>query len=663
MKYFTTTGAVLLSVLTATAGGIKFDPEDEASILSATKQYATNLMSIYKGGAPNTAKEDVGIWPQPHYWWEGGAAWGGMIEYSQFTGDNSYIQVLQQALTANYGPANDFILSYRKSQTGNDDQAFWALAVMSALEYQFPDPAQAPADYLKVVTNAFENIMGRWDTTTCGGGLKWQIYPENAYGYNYKNSISNGCAFALGARLARYTGEQKYADWSVKIYDWTKKTGLISDKFEVFDGTDDKTNCATVSDKTQWTYNNAMFLHGSAFMYDFTKGDQTWKDRTSGFLSHAETLFFKPYENATDIMYEWACETGESGRHCNLDQQSFKAYLSRFMGKTALLAPFTKDKIVEYLKASAVGAAKSCSGGADGMTCGSKWYTGSWDGMSGVGQQLSALEVTQALLMIKKGTLPAKNTSQKPSTSVAPSSSAAPTPSASSTLPAPSAPSASPSSMAASSTLIPTSEGSAPSMTAPASSSFSQVHLPTKIPASEGPASKAPQAATSKVPDVIEGPQTVPTPAAPTAGTSVPSSIPGGLLGGMNSTASSSCVASVTVTVTVPPTPKTTTCIPNVTITVTVPPNSAVKPTVSAASSVTTIVPIVPSISTTIVPIVPSISTTISPVAPPANTSISGNSTLPSPSGPEQFLGAASALAASTSVLAVLVMATVFILV
>lgn len=45
-----------------------------ASILSATKQYATNLMSIYKGGAPNTAKEDVGIWPQPHYWWEGGAA-------------------------------------------------------------------------------------------------------------------------------------------------------------------------------------------------------------------------------------------------------------------------------------------------------------------------------------------------------------------------------------------------------------------------------------------------------------------------------------------------------------------------------------------------------------------------------------------------------------
>jgi hypothetical protein len=40
-----------------------------------------------------------------------------MIEYSQFTDDASYVETLQEALTANYGPANDFIMSYRKSQT------------------------------------------------------------------------------------------------------------------------------------------------------------------------------------------------------------------------------------------------------------------------------------------------------------------------------------------------------------------------------------------------------------------------------------------------------------------------------------------------------------------------------------------------------------------
>lgn len=419
MKFFASAGAVLLACIVAPTHAVDLDPENEASIRNAAKKYADGLMSLYKGNAPGVAVEDVGIWPPPYYWWEGGASWGGMIEYSQFTGDGSYVKSLQQALTANYGPNHDFILSYRKSQTGNDDQAFWALAVMSALEYQFPDPDDAPAAYLDVAISAFENIVGRWDTTSCGGGLKWQIYPENAYGYNYKNSISNGCAFALGARLARYTGEQKYADWAVKIYDWSKQVGLISDAFEVFDGTDDKSNCAAVADKTQWTYNNAVYLHGSAFMFDFTNGASIWKDRTAGFLQGA-TLFFKPDDNATDIMYETACETGVTGRHCNLDQQSFKAYLARFLAKTAVMAPFTKDTVTKYLKASAVGAAKSCSGGANGATCGSKWYTGGWDGTSGVGQQLSALEVTQALLMLKKGTLPGKKSggsAPKPSAS------------------------------------------------------------------------------------------------------------------------------------------------------------------------------------------------------------------------------------------------------
>jgi mannan endo-1,6-alpha-mannosidase len=431
---------------------------------------------------------------------------------------------------------------------------------MSALEYQFPDPSKAPANYLEVVTNAFENIVGRWDESSCGGGLKWQIYPENAYGYNYKNSISNGCTFALGARLARYTGEQKYADWAVKIYDWTKEVGLISDQYEVFDGSDDKKNCAAVADKTQWTYNNAMFLHGSAFMFDYTNGDKAWKERTSGFLEHAETLFFRPYENATDIMYEWACETGESGRHCNLDQQSFKAYLSRFIAKTALLAPFTKDKITEYLKASAVGAAKSCSGGADGMTCGSKWYTGSWDGTSGVGQQLSALEVTQALLMIKKGTLPAKKNAAEPSTTPT-SSSAAVSTSATSYSAAPPASSSSKATEAASSQ-------------APSSSTTDEAPAPTSSKTSETPAP------TSSISNATE------------SSTSCTRSVTTTVTLQLSSTSSTSCTTSVTTTVYEQPTGLLT--------------DSEPAPTVSTTFQIVAPVP----------------STTASVVAPPANSTV-----------------------------------------
>lgn len=455
---------------------------------------------------------------------------------------------------------------------------------MSALEYQFPDPAQAPAAYLEVAINAFNNIVGRWDETTCGGGLKWQIYPENAYGYNYKNSISNGCAFALGARLARYTGEQQYADWAVKIYDWTKKVGLITDIFEVFDGTDDKTNCAAVADKTQWTYNNAMFLHGSAFMFDYTNGDNTWKERTAGFLKHAELLFFRPFENATDVMYEWACETGESGRHCNLDQQSFKAYLSRSMAKTALMAPFTKATITKYLKASAVGAAKSCSGGADGATCGSKWYTGSWDGTSGVGQQLSALEVTQSLLMIKKGTLPVKKSAAQPKSSSA-------------IVPSPS------------STIVPK-----PSSTQPARLSA----IPTRVIATS---SKVPLPISSPI-EVVSPPSTlaaaVPAPSVGASSSSAlakPSTI---TISAFSPSASSSGkpggeFAQVTPTSACSMPGGECTCTPSVTTTV-----------------------YVPAISETVAPIVPSNSSASIPVAPPA-----ANSSFPNPNEPEQFQGAA----------------------
>lgn len=613
MKLFATLGAVLLPFIASTAGGVEFDPEDEASIKAAARTYAYGLMELYKNNATGTATQDIGIWPAPHYWWEGGAAWGGMIEYTQFSGDDSHVKTLQQALTANYGPNNDFILDYRRSQTGNDDQAFWALAVMSALEYQFPDANSAPADYLDVAVNAFNNIVGRWDTTTCDGGLKWQIYPENSYGYNYKNSISNGCAFALGARLARYTGNQTYADWAEKIYDWTKSVGLITDIYEVFDGTDDKTNCAAVADKTQWTYNNAMFLHGSAFMYDITNGASVWKERTSGFLSHAELLFFSPVTK-DNIMYEWACETGESGRTCNLDQQSFKAYLSRFMAKTAAVAPFTKDTITKYLTASAVGAAKSCSGGDDKATCGSKWYTGSWDGTSGVGQQLAALEVTQALLSLKQNIVPVKYSAPEPK----PTTSATPKPSSTLVAKPTTAPTSKP---VESSKVVQPSQASSSQAAPTVSSAIESAYAPPKSTETASTSSAAPSTKNASSTSTMVAKPSVPSVAGPIVSSVksapaavVPAETPAGQVGKIKPSAGVN----------------TTSCTPSTTLTIYVPP--------------VTSAPQVPSVATTVAPVVPPVLTTLSPVAPPANISVPANSSVPSSTAPVEFQGAASGI-------------------
>lgn len=102
-------------------------------------------------------------------------------------------------------------------------------------------------------------------------------------------------------------------------------------------------------------------------------------------------------------MFEAACERNVPGAQlsCNVDQRSFKAYLSRWLAATTLLAPWTADTIMPLLRGSALAAAQSCSGGSNGVTCGNKWWVEGWDGLYGVGEQMSALEVIQSNLIAR----------------------------------------------------------------------------------------------------------------------------------------------------------------------------------------------------------------------------------------------------------------------
>jgi len=89
-------------------------------------------------------------------------------------------------------------------------------------------------------------------------------------------------------------------------------------------------------------------------------------------------------------MVEIECEpTGV----CNNDEHSFKAYLARWMALTAQLAPFTASAITPLLQSSSTAAAGQCIGGNNGRMCGQQWYSTTWDGSSGVGQQMAALSV------------------------------------------------------------------------------------------------------------------------------------------------------------------------------------------------------------------------------------------------------------------------------
>lgn len=270
---------------------------------------------------------------------------------------------------------------------------------MSAAEHQYPAlPPPAPS-WLQVTENVFSDMVNRWDNGslgtpgTCNGGLKWQIFPSNN-GYDYKNAPSNGGLFQLAARLARYTGDQMYINWAETTWDWMSEIGLISDRYQVFDGTDDNKNCSAI-DHDQWSYNVGMMMYGSAVLANYTNS-QLWVDRTIGLLDWSVN-FFSPFSNATGIMYEAQCETNMI---CNYDQLSFKAYLARWMAASAQMVPSIQNAVELLLRPSAQAAARSCSGGSDGVTCGAKWYLDvGWDGSWGLGQELSALEVIQGLLV------------------------------------------------------------------------------------------------------------------------------------------------------------------------------------------------------------------------------------------------------------------------
>ena len=96
-------------------------------------------------------------------------------------------------------------------------------------------------------------------------------------------------------------------------------------------------------------------------------------------------------------MYEVACEL--NGK-CNTDQRSFKAYLARWIGYTAISAPWTKDLMWKNMIASAQAAAKVCTAGAKGSSCPLRWWQGTQpDDTFGVGEQMAAMEIFQNLLI------------------------------------------------------------------------------------------------------------------------------------------------------------------------------------------------------------------------------------------------------------------------
>lgn len=368
---------------------IDLDVTSKDSICAATALIQKGMLDYYEGERYGGA---VGMFQPPYYWWNGGVAFGGMLENMYLCENNTFESLLMDALVAQTGDNYDYIPSNQSMVEGNDDQGVWGLTIMDAVERNFTAPNKSGVPgWLAMAQAVFNTMYARWDPDHCGGGLRWQIFTWNS-GYNYKNTIANACLFQMAARLGRYTGNQTYLDVAEKVFDWMVDINYIvlNDKANVFDGADIDENCTDIT-TLEWTYNHGVVLGGCAYMYNATNGSSTWETRVNKILAGAQEYFFQD-----NVMLESACQSYNT---CNNDQRCFKSIFSRMLGFTSVLAPFTAETIDPLIKASAEAAATSCTGGKDGHTCGLDWTKGSNDGYYGLGEQMNALEIMSNLLI------------------------------------------------------------------------------------------------------------------------------------------------------------------------------------------------------------------------------------------------------------------------
>lgn len=238
------------------------------SIKKAAGIAAQGMRVIYTGDRPGDVPGNL---PDPYYWWEAGAMFGAFIDYWYYTGDDQYNNITMQAMQHQIGENDAFEPNNQSKSLGNDDQAFWGMAAMSAAENKMPDlPTKgdmAGPSWLSLAQAVLNRQAQRWNKTgTCGGGLNWQIYEFNN-GFTYRNTISNGCFFNLAARLYKYTDNSTYKDLAVKTWNWEGAIGLFDKDLHFYDGADELNNCTKIQ-QIQWTYNLGVHLSGAAAMWN-----------------------------------------------------------------------------------------------------------------------------------------------------------------------------------------------------------------------------------------------------------------------------------------------------------------------------------------------------------------------------------------------------------
>ncbi|KAF4967055.1 hypothetical protein FSARC_5346 [Fusarium sarcochroum] len=353
VAFQTFAGLVLFLAQSAPVHSLKLDNQDD--IVKASESLASSLIKFYHG---NESGHIPGLLPEVatnsdkgngYYWFQSGAFMSSYIDYWQLTGDDTYNDLVSQGIQWQVGQNDDFMPTNQTKDIGNDDQSIWALGALTAAEYGFPAPSKTQPKWLDLAIAVWEEQRLRWDTEVkdevCDGGLRWQIWTFNN-GYDYKSTFANTLFFNLGARLAKFTANETFAEYAGKTWDWLEAREFINNEtWAVYDGAAPSSNCTKIN-RIQFSAPSASLAMGAAFMYNYTDGSKEWKDRTESLTASTLKFFFPKNKGFSEI----ACANGGK---CPKDLVTYKAFTHRWLAVTSQVAPFTADSILPAIRRSA----------------------------------------------------------------------------------------------------------------------------------------------------------------------------------------------------------------------------------------------------------------------------------------------------------------------
>ncbi|KAI1826545.1 putative glycosyl hydrolase [Xylaria intraflava] len=311
----------------------------------------------------------TGLWDTGP-WWHSGVALRAVAEYMLATGTTDYVDMAAYTVETQRAPLTWWPMGggdFRADST--DDTGWWALALTSL--YQ----VTGNSTYLDIAKEDEAYMYSYWNTTTCGGGLIWNI-PSRTY----HNAISNELYLELTATLHNLIpGDEYYLNQALKEWKWFNATGMINGAGLINDGLTDDSACVN-NGQPVWTYNQGVILAGLVQLSVAT-GDASYVNTAK---SIADAVIKDTSLSPNGILTENACATPDQ---CEPNGTAFKGIFMRGLAKLdAVLADHPYKSYIQQNAQSAYDHARNGTG----------FYGFAWQGpfdMATIGRQESVVDL------------------------------------------------------------------------------------------------------------------------------------------------------------------------------------------------------------------------------------------------------------------------------